>query len=74
MCHALRATSALRPHQPIITLQVVELEWGTREARDAMDLLGTFELVLAADCMYVDQVWTMALDTPHVAAAVEWGC
>lgn len=37
---------------------VVELEWGTRASRDAMDLLGTFELVLAADCMYVDQVWT----------------
>lgn len=52
---------------------MVELEWGTRESRNTMDLLGTFELVLAADCMYVDQDGKSP-SLPHFMAACRKLC
>lgn len=36
--------------------QAVELEWGLPETTKQIDRIGPYDLVIAADCMYVDQV------------------
>jgi hypothetical protein len=49
------------------------LEWGLPQTAKQIDAIGPYDLVIAADCMYVDQVRGWFPDVKCVCSSCEHG-